>query len=63
MLLTHRSGLPNWRSATDEKTGSLLIIHPPGQRFDYSGEGCFYLQRVLEQVLQEPLQETAEQWP
>lgn len=60
MLLTHRSGLPNWRSAEDEKTGSLRIAAEPGQRFDYSGEGYFYLQRVLEQVLQEPLQQTAE---
>lgn len=60
MLLTHRAGLPNWRSADDEKTRSLRIGLEPGQHFNYSGEGYFYLQRVLEQICAEPLQAIAE---
>jgi CubicO group peptidase (beta-lactamase class C family) len=60
MLLTHRSGLPNWRSSDDEVTNSLRIAFEPGQRFNYSGEGYFYLQRVLEAIWGEPLQSRAE---
>ncbi len=55
-LLTHRSGLPNWRSAEDEASQSLHISDEPGQRFNYSGEGYFYLQRVLEEVCKQSLQ-------
>ena len=61
LLLTHRSGLPNWRSAADELSGSLRITSIPGQRFGYSGEGYFYLQRVLEHVTGLPLQALAAQ--
>ena len=60
MLLTHRSGLPNWRSAEDERSNSLRIEFEPGERFNYSGEGYFYLQRVLEAISGEPLQAMAE---
>ena len=60
MLLTHRSGLPNWRPEADEATGSLRITSAPGERFSYSGEGYFYLQRVLEQITGTPLQALAE---
>ena len=59
-LLTHRSGLPNWRSAEDEAKQSLRIGFEPGQRFNYSGEGYFYLQRVLETIYAKPLQTLAE---
>ncbi|MCV2351744.1 serine hydrolase domain-containing protein [Paucibacter sp. Y2R2-4] len=59
-LLTHRSGLPNWRSAADETSQSLRIGSEPGQHFNYSGEGYFYLQRVLEQICAQPLQTLAE---
>ncbi|MCV2361413.1 beta-lactamase family protein [Paucibacter sp. TC2R-5] len=61
MLLTHQSGLPNWRSDEDERTVSLRIAFEPGQRFNYSGEGYFYLQRVLEAIWGEALQTRAEQ--
>jgi CubicO group peptidase (beta-lactamase class C family) len=59
MLLTHRSGLPNWRSDEDERTDSLRIEFEPDQRFNYSGEGYFYLQRLLEHITQLPLQALA----
>ncbi len=60
MLLTHRSGLPNWRSEEDESSKSLRIGFEPGERFQYSGEGYFYLQRVLEHITGKSLQALAE---
>jgi CubicO group peptidase (beta-lactamase class C family) len=47
MVLTHSSGFPNWRG-----DGPLRFIHPPGQRFSYSGEGFIFLQNVLEELCQ-----------
>jgi CubicO group peptidase (beta-lactamase class C family) len=41
-ILSHQSGLPNWR--TDEP---LKLNFDPGTDFMYSGEGYFYLQSVL----------------
>jgi CubicO group peptidase (beta-lactamase class C family) len=45
-VLSHRSGLPNWR----EKGKPLTIQFPPGERFSYSGEGFVYLQIIVEGV-------------
>lgn len=50
-VLSHSSGFPNWRSP--DATGHLPNLVPsftPGTRFQYSGEGYFYLQRIVEQV-------------
>lgn len=44
-VLSHRTGLPNWRS-----NGALTFEFTPGERFGYSGEGFFWLQRVLEHI-------------
>jgi CubicO group peptidase (beta-lactamase class C family) len=46
-VLSHSSGFPNWRSETGQK---LVPEFTPGERFQYSGEGFFFLQRVMEQV-------------
>ena len=46
-VLTHSTGLPNWRSQNDEK---LTPTFEPGTRFQYSGEGFFHLQRVVEHI-------------
>ena len=44
MVLTHRSGFPNWRN------GKLDIKFVPGTQFSYSGEGFVYLGKVVEKL-------------
>jgi CubicO group peptidase (beta-lactamase class C family) len=46
-VLTHSTGLPNWRSDDSQK---LTPTFEPGTRFQYSGEGFFHLQRVVEHI-------------
>jgi CubicO group peptidase (beta-lactamase class C family) len=46
-VLTHSTGLPNWRSQNGQK---LTPVFEPGSRFQYSGEGFFHLQRVVEYI-------------
>jgi CubicO group peptidase (beta-lactamase class C family) len=55
MVLSHTSGLPNWRKDEEERDGPLPVMFFPGSKFGYSGEGFFYLQRVVEQITGEPL--------
>lgn len=43
ILLSHQSGLPNWRGNRD-----LQFIFAPGERHEYSGEGFEYLRRAIE---------------
>jgi CubicO group peptidase (beta-lactamase class C family) len=50
-VLTHTSGLPNWRRAS----GPLEPATDPGQAYEYSGEGYFFLQRVVERVTDRPV--------
>ena len=50
-VLSHSSGFPNWRSPDAAKVvPDLVPAFPPGSRFQYSGEGFFYLQRILERA-------------
>jgi CubicO group peptidase (beta-lactamase class C family) len=50
-VLSQSSGFPNWRSAeADKPTPELVSAFAPGSRYQYSGEGFFYLQRVMEHV-------------
>jgi CubicO group peptidase (beta-lactamase class C family) len=44
MVLTHRTGFPNWRS------GKLDIKFVPGTKVSYSGEGFVYLGKVVEKL-------------
>lgn len=46
MVLSHTSGLPNWREGD-----SLKIFFEPGSQFGYSGEGYQYLKDVLVHIL------------
>lgn len=60
MLLSHTSGLPNWRPGGEEREGPIPQRFAPGQGFTYSGEGIFHLQRHLEREVGLPLEAWAE---
>jgi CubicO group peptidase (beta-lactamase class C family) len=53
LVLSHRTGLPNWGPET------LEFGFSPGERFGYSGEAYMYLQRVLEHTTGLSLDELA----
>jgi CubicO group peptidase (beta-lactamase class C family) len=55
MILSHTSGMPNWRPGDEEREGPVPQLFAPGARFSYSGEGIFYLQRVVETITGLPL--------
>jgi CubicO group peptidase (beta-lactamase class C family) len=57
MVLSHRTGFPNWR--WQNRSGRLDIKFPPGQRYGYSSEAFQYLQFVLEEKLGRRLQQLA----
>ena len=46
-VLSHSGGWRNWRGGRDL---TLTSDFPPGSRFSYSGEGFFFLQRVVEKL-------------
>jgi CubicO group peptidase (beta-lactamase class C family) len=46
-VLSHSSGLRNWRNRPDQP---LVPDFEPGARFQYSGEGIYYLQRAVEHI-------------
>ena len=50
-LLSHTSGLQDWRTPRRDK---FEFRFKPGQEFSYSGEGYFYLQRVVEKITGKP---------
>jgi CubicO group peptidase (beta-lactamase class C family) len=50
-VLSHTSGLPNWRHAASE---SLSLAFAPGTQYLYSGEGYYFLQTVVEHVTGKP---------
>lgn len=56
MLLSHRSGFPNWRGEPGDK---LVVLDKAAWR--YSGEGYVYLQRVIEKLTGRPFARHAQQ--
>lgn len=57
MVLSHTTGFPNWREGGWREGGPLPVLFEPGSRFGYSGEGFLYLQRVMEYVIGQPLEQ------
>lgn len=55
MVLSHTSGLPNWRP----DGGTLVFNSDPGTRFGYSGEGYVWLGMAIEKLTGLPLEEVA----
>lgn len=53
MLLSHQTGLPN--------QGPPIFSFNPGEAFSYSGEGYFYLQKIIEERTHLSLEELARQ--
>ncbi|MGA0559420.1 serine hydrolase domain-containing protein [Larkinella sp. VNQ87] len=53
LVLSHRSGLPNWRK--NRRSSQLSMVRSPGERFGYSGEGFVYLQKVVEKITGKPI--------
>lgn len=51
-VLSHSTGLPNWRFQLDK---TLTVEFAPGSRWQYSGEGYFLLQRVVEKLVGVPI--------
>jgi CubicO group peptidase (beta-lactamase class C family) len=51
MALSHTTGFPNWRP----RDGALKILFTPGEKFSYSGEGFGYLQKTVEHITGEKL--------
>jgi CubicO group peptidase (beta-lactamase class C family) len=52
-VLSHTTGFLNWRP----KGRPLKVLFRPGSRFSYSGEGFVYLQKVVENLIDQPLSE------
>ncbi|HNP23824.1 MAG TPA: serine hydrolase [Panacibacter sp.] len=50
MILSHSSGLPNWRN------GDLKFKYDLGKQYSYSGEGFVWLSKVVEQITNEPVE-------
>lgn len=53
MVLNHTTGLPNWQiSPADPAIDATALesLFAPGERYSYSGEGFYLLQRTLEHV-------------
>lgn len=59
MILTHTGGMPNWRKGGEERGAPIPVYFKPGTKFNYSGEGIYYLQKVVEQITHEPLESYA----
>ena len=64
-VLSHTSGLPNWRWSQDadfwQWDKPISLKFSPGERWGYSGEGFVYLQRAVEQLTGQPLQDYMQQ--
>jgi len=58
MVLSHSSGIENWKA--DNDPDELEILENPGSEFRYSGEGYQYLSKIIEYILNESYQDYIE---
>jgi CubicO group peptidase (beta-lactamase class C family) len=56
MVLSHRTGLPNWRADK-----GLVIYFEPGDHFSYSGEGFVFLAKAVERITGQSLNDFMQQ--
>ena len=59
IILSHQSGFSNWRRYTPSR--KLTFNFEPGNGYQYSGEGFYYLQRAIEKKFNKSLDELAEE--
>eukprot|EP00903_Cladosiphon_okamuranus_P003411 g3409.t1 len=59
-VLSHSSGLPNWRYLEDDNT--LAFGFEPGEGFEYSGEGFEWLRRAIEAKTNRSLESLAAEY-
>ncbi len=52
MILSHSSGLPNWRNPGEP----IKTLYKPGDKYSYSGEGYFLLQLIVEYIMKKPIE-------
>ena len=57
LVLSHRTGLPNWRAAS-----GLKFAHDPGGAWEYSGEGFQYVARFTEHKMNQSLDVLAQKY-
>lgn len=57
-VLSHSAGFPNWRF---EKGSALVADFEPGSRWQYSGEGFVYLQRIIEKLTGKPFAQVGQE--
>ncbi|HOX40095.1 MAG TPA: serine hydrolase domain-containing protein [Candidatus Brocadiia bacterium] len=55
MVMTHVTGLPNWREGGWNTGAPLKLIFKPGEKYGYSGEGYLFFQRAMEKITGEGL--------
>ncbi|WP_143960142.1 serine hydrolase [Litoribacter populi] len=60
LVLTHQTGLPNWRYMED--ANRLAFKFEPGAGYQYSGEGFEWLRKAVEKKLGRSLEELAKQY-
>ncbi len=64
MVLTHRSGLPDWcapPSSDEWVTSPIFFSFRPDSCFGYSGEAFAFLQRAVEKILGKDIQQIAQE--
>ena len=57
-ILSHQSGLPNWRSDVESK--KLVFLFTPGTKYSYSGEGFEYLRKAIENKFNKSFEEISD---